>query len=233
MIGLNKLIGFDIRTPGVIAGGAENFDTLAAPFRPGGPDAGPLVTFDKYVSPSVFLHIDHVAGSGGANQGRIIVPKEANVGFDLFFLWDDVMDMVAHYTRPESAGDAAFAYSWTDLSDHGVSAPDDETFEALTSIHTQPTQPAKDWIVLGYDLVSPYFISALAGYNHSQSSTSFVQLILPLINRFGLLSPEADGAILARVLKATQEEIQEDPVFAIAVYVLWDQSGRITAWVVS
>jgi hypothetical protein len=227
MNGTHKLFGFDVRTPGVIAGGAEHFGPAAAPFRPRGPDAGPLLTFDKYVSPSVFIHVDRIAASGLAGQGAIIVPKGANAWFDLFFLWDDVMEMVAHYTRTESAGDAAFAYAWVNLSEHGVLAPDDETFEVLTSRATRPPQPAQDWVLLGYDFASPYFISALTGYDHRSSSPSFVQSMLPLINRLGIVSPAADDPTLAWALTATQQEINEDPFFAIAIYALWDQSGRI------
>jgi len=220
---ISKLIGFDIRTPGIVSGGAQHYDTKAAPFKP---KSKPWVTFDKYVNPSVFMHIDQLNSTKSTSKKkRALISQGANQGFDLFMLWDDIMDMMVNYTRDESAIDAAFAYAWVDLSKYGISAPADETFEVLINRQINPSSAPEESILIGYDIVSPYFISALSGYDHTQSRSGFIEIIRRNINSVGLISSTTTIVDLVNIIRAVQEEIVEDPFFIIAIFLLWDNSG--------
>ena len=221
-----KLFGFDIRRPGVVAGGAQSYTAASAPFRPRAPRA-PWVTFDKYVNPSVFLHEDNLA-QDALHSDRIVIRSGTNAGFDLFFLWDDAADMIANYPHSTAAGDAAFAYSWCDLSAEGAQPLVDDTFEVLTGREISPSTLQNTDALIGFDIVSPYFISALAGYDHAESEQRYVEMISEFINPVGLIAADVPESMLASLVRATEIEIAEDPFFAVGLYLLWDHSGQIS-----
>ena len=228
MTGSPKLFGFDIRKPGVVAGGAQGYGAASAPFRPAPDGARPWITFDKYVNPSVFVLENEAGSQQTVRPGRIPVRRGTNVGLDLFLLWDDAADMVANYPYGEAAGDAAFAYSWCDLSARGVPSPDDDTFRVLISREVNPPALQNARTLIGYDIVSPFFISALAGYDHAYSGPAFVETMKKFINPVGLVTADASEATLAHLVTATQVEIDEDPFFAVGLHLLWDHSDQIT-----
>ncbi|KPA17599.1 hypothetical protein MHK_002193 [Candidatus Magnetomorum sp. HK-1] len=220
---LYKPIGFDIRKPGVVSGGVQNYDAIAAPFKP---RTKPWITIDKYVNPSVFIHINQLdIAKTTLKTDHIVIYQGANQGFDLFMLWDDLMDMMVNYPRDANAADAAFAYAWVDLSNYGISTLADDTFEVLTNRRITPSSIPEKSILLGYDIISPYFISVLSGYNHSQTQSEFVSNINSNINSVGLISATATIANLVKISKAVQEEILEDPFFMVGIFLLWDNSG--------
>jgi len=158
---------------------------------------------------------------------RIMIPGGVNYGFDSFLLWDDARDMMVNYPRGESAADAAYAYAWIDLTEQGIQLPPGEDLEILTTRSIHPDSLSEDWPLVGYDIVCAYFISALAGYDHSVSSPEFIESVRPYINPFGLISAEATPMDLAALVRAADNEIKEDPFFVIALFLLWDNSGRI------
>lgn len=188
------------------------------PFRPARDSGTPWLTFDQHISSSVF--VSQVNFNPDKHAEKILVPKQVNDGFDLFRLWDNLMDMLAHYPKNNLAGDAAFAYAVVDLSDYGLPLPSDDTIQVLTS---RTMAPAKidDWPLLGYDIASAYFISALAGYRHKNSSTPFIHRIKENLNQFGLISSNTAPDKLADIVQSTNAEINEDPFFPIALYLLW------------
>ncbi|WP_133510728.1 hypothetical protein [Candidatus Thiosymbion oneisti] len=224
----NRLIGFDIRKPGAKPVGWGRLDLAAKPFRPHGPGAAPWLTFDKYINPSVFGYEGQIESTQYSVGDRIIISDGINYGFDSFLLWDDARDMMIYYPYDESAGDAAYAYAWVDLTEQGVQPlTDDDTFRVLTTRTIHPAFPSRDWPLVGYDLVCSYFISAMAGYDHSMSSPEFIQYVRPHINPFGLVSAQATPEALAALVRAADSEIKEDPFFVIGLFLLWDNSGRV------
>ena len=135
--------------------------------------------------------------------------------------------MVAHYPRSEDSADAAFAYAWVNLEGEGLFPPKEETFEVLVTREILPALISPDWSLLGYDIVSSYFISALAGYDHSDSKIEFVKEMRQRINSLGLISKELSVGDIADTVKRVDQEINEDPFFAVAVFLLWDNSGLV------
>lgn len=199
-----------------------------APFRPRS-DQSPWVTFDKYISLSAFIHEDQLkTGPRKVPNDRILIPGQTNAGFDLFLIWDDAMEMTLHYTLRESANNAAFAYAWIDLSGEGLASPNDETFDVLTNRSVSPGGSIERQSLIGYDLTSTYFISALSGYDHTSTSRRLVDSTRPKMNDLGLLRADLSPLELARTTEAFNIEINEDPFFVVGIFLLWDHSGRLS-----
>lgn len=158
-----------------------------------------------------------------------MIPSGVNTGFDFFGLWDDAKDMMVNYPYDESAGDAAYAYAWIDLTEQGIRPPADEGFEFHINWPTQPVALSEDWPLVGYDIVSPFSISALSNYYPSQGHDfpKFIEYIRPYINSFGLISAQATPAGLAGLVRAVDKEITEDLFLAVGLFLLWDNSGRV------
>jgi hypothetical protein len=211
-------IGFDIRTPGQIGCGAEAADPTDTPFRPSKANGIAWLTFDKYINPSVF--ISNAKFNPDKHHERIVIPENVDVGFDLFGLWDNMMEMIVYYTKDELTTDAVFAYAIPDLNDYGLSLPNDDTVQVLTSRETIPAKISDDWVLLGYDIVSPYFISALAGYTHQQSDREFIRILSQNINHFGLISHKTKPDVLSKIIHFVEEEINEDPFFIVALFLV-------------
>ncbi len=224
----HKIFGFDIRKPGRLGCGASNFDSRVAPFKPEPPLGGPWLTFDKYINPSIFLHEDRANESAIEPHDQIIVPSGSNPGFDLFFLWDSAADMLVNYPFDESAKDAAFAYAWFDLSSVGLRPPEDETFEVLMERQTIDA-PRPECPLIGYDITSLYFISALAGFDHSLTNPGVLRRVKTFTNDFGLLSPSLPSSDISKAVHLLQSELPEDPFFVVGIFLLWDHSGQITS----
>lgn len=220
-----SLFGFDIRTPGEVGCGADLAESIDAPFRPSGIGGAPWLTFDKYVNPSVF--VSKAKFNPDKHPKRILVPEHINAGFDLFSIWDNLMDMIAHYPKIDLGGDAVFAYATVDLSAHGLLLPIDDTIEILISRATTPNDIGDNWALLGYDVVSAYFISALAGYRHRNSDAMFIQRIKENLNHFGLIAANTTPAKLIDIVKSADAEINEDPFFLVALYLVWANNSSI------
>lgn len=219
------LFGFDIRTPGVVGCKADLIAPADAPFRPAANSGAPWLTFDKYVNPSVF--VSKARFSADKHVKRILVPEHINAGFDLFSLWDNLVDRIAHYPKIDLGADAVLAYATVDLSANGLLLPSDDTIEILTSRTTAPNAIAGDWALLGYDVVSAYSISALAGYRHSNSSAVFIQRIRDNLNKFGLISAGTNPDKLVDIVESANAEINEDPFFLVALYLVWANNSSV------
>lgn len=82
---MQKLIGFDIRKPGLLGAGAADWSEEMAPFRPADYQERACVTFDKYVNPSRFLHEEKNAERNISKFDGPIIASGENNEFDLFF----------------------------------------------------------------------------------------------------------------------------------------------------
>lgn len=84
----NRLLGFDVRRPDDRPIDPER-PVTAEPFRPRGPGAAPWLSFDEYVNPSVFAHVEelkltHVKGYEYMQYyrtDRIMIPNGVNYGW--------------------------------------------------------------------------------------------------------------------------------------------------------
>ncbi|WP_376096858.1 hypothetical protein ACE7GA_05640 [Roseomonas sp. CCTCC AB2023176] len=214
-----RLFGFDVRRP--LAPRPALF--------PRGPLAhdGPLATFDKYVNPSVFLHREVWERRGSPPTDRVIVNPSANVGFSLFLVWDDVMDMMAHYPGTEAWQDAALAYAWVDTRPSGRDLPREEMLEVLFETTTRPPEVPAIWPLLGFDVATGGYISFLSGFDHRGMPPDEIAWFADRMDRrTGLLAPSCE-ADLAQAVSRADRLAGEDPFFAIAVHLVWDHSDAL------
>jgi hypothetical protein len=219
-----KLIGFDVRK---IASGfpAILMDQTTRERHLPRTDLKALVTFDRYVNPHRFASSDNPSRKDPLPGESIVVPKGRNTGFDLFFLWDDLIDMVSAY-KGGGTEDCAFAYAVLDLTSERIKPPADEMFDVLTSTPINPPVTGDDWPLLGFDIVNLYFQSFLSSFDLASALDSKRRGALAhMINDVGLIDSEQKSPAVVRL--ANSSIADHAPFFALATYLLWDRSGRI------
>lgn len=214
------LIGFDVR---LLAHG------LPAPVRDPAiralhlprSDLRNLISFDRNLCPQRFVHRERLDAGQSLPPEGIVVEGQENIGFDLFYLWDDLFAMLAHYSLGQTE-DVGLAYAILSLEGMDVLPPADPMYEVLIATQSNPSKVGADWPLLGFDVVNLYFQSFLGSFDLSRTMTPAERLSLAkATNALGLLGRREDCVPV--VALANRAVADHGPFFALATYLLWDR----------
>jgi len=214
------LIGFDVRlmTHGLPA---PLHDPATAARHLPRTDLRALVSFDRTLCPQRFMHRERLDAGQVLPPNGIAVEGNENIGFDLFYLWDDLFAMVAHRSADET-NDIALAYVVVSLEKFAIPLPTDRMYEVLVSTVTNPRVVGDDWPLLGFDVVNLYFQSFLGSFDLSTAVSQADRATLAnATNDLGLLERRDDCAGI--VAMANRAAADHGPFFALATHLLWDR----------